>query len=1406
MERGGGTSPSKPGAPSAPSSSIATKLPTIVGKDEKGRFISIKGTQPVTGGAKPSVIDIKSTTDRNSSFGVGAGGVFASSSTSINPLDTQINRVISNNPVVKSYTGKNGMTISGIQMPFASTGVVDVGQKPQSGFSAQNYKTPLFAPTTGVISSQRRVAQQFSGRQGATMQGVLGSGASFLMAQGTNLIKNKGIVGNVASASGAGFDTRSVLRNLSSSNKLTEAGIARGQADRYASIMLPLDKKLQLATGKSGPFNQDPLLKQAQSNLFNSENTIGARQAQIAQSKSRIIRYRNEAGRLNTDIQSATKLGIDTTKLKAQQTELLMKIKDEKIAYQAHTKSLTDLTKAHVDLKTDVRVAANAYQDDMKNKGKNIPLALQDRNNYGGTQLGNLKQLGGTVLSDVKNLARAGVGGIGNFATGLGNSTKDFFTGQTEQHQNRRRIAGQVGLLAATAIGGMIADNKANEYRSEIKGFDDLGGLDQIKRRKGENVSNARRAGAFSGASTGMAIGAGLMMTGVGAPVGAALIAGGAIIGGITGASAGAQAQRQKNIQGQFNRLGDIANAKPDTKAGKLQQQQQIGLFASQISRDIKKNSNLTANGKFSFEQLLPDWGTRPQQRGNFKFGKDANAYSQGDWRQYVTFGMYGSSKDSTSFQQEYAKALDDESATGFLGAQGARAKEIAQARIKAGSKTVEGDVRNQLTAERTQQLIASGQYKAETQGKYKGRYIEAEMMAARQVSEELRKLGLASESAYDPLKEFNKGIVDIASRLQQSGPSIVKFMSDFSDSVQKQSAIFNSGVAKRELGSSITSGIFGNTQSINTANLSSAYIEQLQSNITSSGSARDAGMITKNALSGFMSQKDASVFSDIAQLQRGLGGINSSLTSGLGSKQFQSTDQVERAIGDILPGALKAQGINLQTDEGKDLFSKIKDKLVKATETEGGREQFNTNRSAFIDKVMQDTGGDLKEAMKAVELSFKQLQEELNKSNESFAQFRSVQQSITEYQQSVFTTSLGRIQESSTIGASSGQISAGLSGIIGGMNPNVLNGTSLSAAGAGVTQAQQRLASLQQASQQNPYDPNLIRQANSAQQDLVLKQDAYAKAINDSNNAIVLFRARIEETTKQFNALIEMAAGAGRKSTSDVNRDRFSLGQFNSFAGGAASKISGAGITTAEQFFALSQKEQERLGGEFDRLAGNKGFLSSLETAGQYGSAKLKGTNIEVGELKKIAEARMGFKNMDSMGIFDDTGARTSALGKSRQEDFAALGKLQDSQLQVQDSINKSVLGIYSYLVGRGGTQEEKNRLKEVQSSVPTLNLAGGTSAGGAPTAGNSKSLQESLDRLSQILTTVTGQKTDVKFDGNVKIDGLTGDSKAATGQIVIMFLNEFLKQMDRSDPTQAQLADKLQAAIKTMTSTNTK
>lgn len=961
-----------------------------------------------------------------------------------------------------------------------------------------------------------------------------------------------------------------------------------------------------------------------------------------------------------------------------------------------------------------------------------------------------------------------------------------------------RNNPGITGLGIATA-GGLIFDKVASnqaglvqtDLANKIANQDTNQSINTLTNFNKNNRKAQITSGAFSGASTGLSLAAPLALSGVGLPAALAILAGGAVLGSIGGGIGGnnvAKQQQQQEILGALSQSKGVTSSALDLK----------------FLRTLKKNEGFTGKtGSFGVDlnavtgpTFINDKDSRP---GNIiqGFKELYNGVK------YTYFGQR-----AKNFQDTYTSQLQTEEGKAAVDNFKQKAIETASS-FKTAGPNFSGELREKLIKEETENIKKASLAT--------GKEIDAKSalaIASLTVSEKLRAAGLSTDeagSALGSIKEsinnFNKNLDNVGKQLSSGGPSIINFISGFQQKTTDLTVGLQGGQLRRGLGQSALSGIFGTTNSIGTNGIAKSINDQFKSDIANATSAGNAGDITKNILGKFLNTKDTAVFSDIAQIQKGFGNINKDVVGRLAGKTFESSDTVEQNISKLLPALFKQQGISVTTGEGKDLLNKAKQELTNQLGTPEGRKAFDQDQNGFIAQFLKKFGGDLDVAGGRVEQAFAALQEEIDKSNASFEKFRSIQQSLLQDRQQKFNFGLSRVTDAGSLGASSSQIRAGLTGLISQTGAGILNGTALRSAGADVIQKQAALANIQGRLENNPTNIGLIQQASEAQRNLIDSQDKYNSIINDTNNAMTLLRARIEETSKQFAELRQTTNTAGGKNFGEFGRDKFKLEQFTSQFGGLAGKLQSAGIRTADQFAALSPEEKKKLAGSLGGLAGSSQILNLLDTAKEYGGASFKGTNVTLGNTVDIIKQIFGEKQLGGVAGLNNIGDSTSQLGQQRNQDFELLGQLQQNQLDVQSNINNSVLNIYRYLVNRGGTLEEKNRLAELDatqqknnskntSSVPTS-----SSAGQPIPQAQAGQLIQALNGVNQAITKATGQTTKIDFNGNIKIDGLaTAGRDKAIGQVVGNILDAFIKQLDRSDPAQALLADKLQAAIKTI------
>jgi hypothetical protein len=77
----------------------------------------------------------------------------------------------------------------------------------------------------------------------------------------------------------------------------------------------------------------------------------------------------------------------------------------------------------------------------------------------------------------------------------------------------------------------------------------------------------------------------------------------------------------------------------------------------------------------------------------------------------------------------------------------------------------------------------------------------------------------------------------------------------------------------------------------------------------------------------------------------------------------------------------------------------------------------------------------------------------------------------------------------------------------------------------------------------------------------------------------------------------------------------------------------------------------------------------------------------------------------------------------------------------------------------------------------------------------------KQEISKIQNAFVQVKDIKSEIKFDGNLNLTGFNGVDKGSTSaQIVVLFIDQFIKELDTSDPTQAVFAQKLNAAKKSL------
>lgn len=1303
----------------------------------------------------------------------------------------------------------------------ASSVFVVKDQDIKSGFSPSKYKTPLFPSvedkalpsvyrTKSVSDIEKDANKMFLAYTAANggAQGLRSSSDKF----STSTAITDGEIARIG---------QKVVKN----QKLSEVGIATNQMNRYLSaVSTPTDyENIKRATQQR---NISSLLGTGIESRTRIDMTDPNHKYVTENVRAQRVRALEELERVDPQLRqnrSITK-GIDDDLLNVGGKRQILRQKSDRLA-----KAL--------DVAAKQFTSAGGNSDILAKKMNSITIGLESLRQKDALLLkeedGLLlarKQLAASSRSLVEvqqaeaaiKAGQSPVGKAGIFSRGVGIAQTGLSKAGGFVSRNSGLLlntAGILGSIKLDQLAGGAAENIQSGFGDKFSRQISRNTLTQanIDKFSSNNKSARTKSGFFGGASTGLSItaplAASLIASGVGAPAGLAVAAGGALIGGTLGAlGGGAENQRAQQKE--------LLSTLSTTKSGSAQ-----GLLGLNLLRSIKKEGGFEGGG-FSFV------GSAVGTSGN---SKQENEKSNFDAATLGTVNAFKRTKNFFSggpklFQNEFRNKLDNtEEGKGEV--QRFREAALAKAATFTPSNLTNGNLREALIKEETANFIKAAQQS--------GKKLSAEdalIAAQTTVAEKMRAAGLDTDELGSTLGDLKKSMEDgvknfdrLSKEFGRLLPSIIGFSSKFSETTQKIGVNTQFRQASRGISDSVISGVFGNTTSINNAGLGKVISEKLKSDIDSSASAYTARDVVSNSLGGFLGQSDLAVFKDIASVQRGLGGINENIVSRFGGKTFAGTDNVEQQISRVLSELFKAQGISVQTGEGKDLLDKIKESFKEKLSTDKGRAEFNQNKAGFTAKFLQEFGASLDLIGERLEKRFGNLQDQMDRSNQSFAQYIIIQKKLIEVDNQKLNNSLSRIKDLSSIGATSEQSGGAISGLIRGLNPNIANGSTVVGAAGLVAQRTREAFGINsqmetlRASGKAPSEELQIR-ANNAQQRLTEAQDQYNRSINDANNAMTLLRARVEETSKQFNTLMGTAKSIGSQSTGQFTGEKFQLEQSSSLLGGFAKRLSAAGVGSADQFVTLSKEKQNALLGDTRGLLGSEQLSSLLPVLDKNSGLKFNESNITAGNASDILKAAIA-GNTNIQG-FQNTGTGLNALGKSRQADLSTIANIQNSQLDSMNIINQSVIGIYEYLTRGSKNPDDQKRLKELQQSQQTNLQNQPTNKGGANpvnSGGNnnqtqqitqvlqtiqtslqnnsSDNLSKAMNALTTALQNATGKKSEFKFDGKVNIQGLDKAGRdQAIGQVVVSVLQAFYKELDKSDPAESQLAEKLQNAIKTI------
>ncbi len=693
---------------------------------------------------------------------------------------------------------------------------------------------------------------------------------------------------------------------------------------------------------------------------------------------------------------------------------------------------------------------------------------------------------------------------------------------------------------------------------------------------------------------------------------------------------------------------------------------------------------------------------------------------------------------------------LSSEIRKSFQGGGGEQALSAIRTRALqiAGTSKFEGDVPGAVRTQLINELGANIQEYSKSIGQNISK-TEAYAQAQAYVTEGLRELDGINGELVDANKKYTSALTLQATELDKVRLSISNLGDNFTLAANRTRQLtgdINLRTGQRDIRtqgqSQLVSGLLNGRQAVQIPQQAANVITQSFLKVVRNTPRNGAGLqdrIDRFATGTFNAREREELF-DAAQLSNFTQDLGKEMSARLSQVIVgpRNTANVSQAAREILRSA--SQGLNLRTEAGANEFARIKDAVDKIAKE--NPENFNSLIGEFFGNYDQTI-------LDRFNATISDAQSRINELAVTASQYRDVQERLVQIESQAFSSSLGRAREGFRLGAGSDEIRAGIGGVISAAGPL----PNLQQLSTDVLDAQRRLAGF--AGQATP-------EAQQAQNALDQANQNYTNAVTKTQNVLQAFRARLEETTKQLSSLIDAQRTAGGQTFGQVNESRFNLGLVQSMGGGILGDLRKLGVSSTDQLSQLNPKQLQAFQNRASSFAGTDVFVNALR-----GSESLRGTLLpggggqSTGNALDLLQVLAGGSNLGRAGL-GSTNTKVEELLQSQKADFSAILEAERNQLSSLSTINLSVLAVKDLI---------EKRLPELKTDQTTG---------------------------------ITGPaKSVVEFQGNLNVTGIEGVGKdVATKAVVSFMMEQFAKQLDRSDPTQDTLATKIQAAIKQINS----
>lgn len=965
-----------------------------------------------------------------------------------------------------------------------------------------------------------------------------------------------------------------------------------------------------------------------------------------------------------------------------------------------------------------------------------------------------------------------------------------------------RANGGNLGVgalaLAADNASRNISDNESILTGGQLN----LGAVDDIQRR---NRNRDIGRGALTGAASGAILGASF-----GGPIGGAVgAAGGAIVGGVTARNSA----RTRESRELLNAAG-LADT-PEGRAAALNKFGQTLGQGSALDSFINATTN-PQSGRFTerLKSTITPFGIIEQIGQGAKDIRNTffPSASNGELNEALR------SPEGEALQQKILKDIEN-SAKNTDPTKGNVLGQIRENFIDAGVKAGGGDIvqqeknRNRLT-----------QIFSET---VRGFGLENISKIVNTTANETKKLGESSKEASKQVQEL----------FRQAGKSVLEFFNNFDQSTRK----INEDTLSRSLSSNIRGqslgNLFGSAQGFNLPQqFGEALLSNLQTVINDNGGNTRQNILQQGIRplvgAGVVSGAEGEVLADLGAIQGGLTRLNTQIISAVAGDTFGTgslSEAVDQQFGSFAQKLIESQGVEVRTEEGRNLQKEITQALIQAAQAEGGLEKFNKDRAGFVREILGNLGIDERVSGRT-QAALAALNQKIEESRQAFETLINAQQRVADFQSKVTQSRLTNLNLRSQFGlASNNDRIAGIRGIIN-ADPNLRNANSnITAAGRNLVSAQND-ASLN-GSRGPLAQAEAINRLNQAQND-------YNKALSDGQTAINIFAEAAQSASEELDKINQARAGIARTDLSTRSQQAFNAKRFDSLTGQNSAfgqELNKLGVNSVADFNKLSKADRDRLIqiAQSSGLTNNPEISNGLELGG-FGIARSSGSRRSLNTTRDILDQAVG---AGALGINGFEGVNEEAANYAQiQADYLRLvSENSSAQLTSLNNINDSILAIgKSLLVNNPQARAQIEALQQQQRAAAAAAGVNGNGGGGGGGGGNGNggrgnnpatgsngnaeiarsldgiatrleglvnngNIKDTVVQLAEVVKGLEQKGIKLSIDGQVVVNGLEKAGRdVAIQQAVVMILENFTKQLDKSNPAEAALAEKFNTAMR--------